>query len=142
MFTALIAALALQADASGAALETHTLTVVVQNVRESVGHVRVDVCTSDEFLGDNCTASGSAPATKGETVVTVPGVGPGVYAVQAFHDRNDNHKVDRGAFGVPTEDVGFSGAPKIGLHGPAFVPASFIHGLAPQAVTVRLKHFF
>ncbi len=142
MRAALIAALLLQTESAAVVRDARSLTVVVEGVQNSEGHIRVDVCTSDQFLGDHCVASGDAPATKGTTLVTVADVGPGVYAVQAFHDRNDNHRVDRGLLGVPKEDVGFSGAPKIGLHGPAFLAASFTRSLEPQVVTVRLKHFW
>ena len=117
------------------------LTVAVEDVRDTRGHVRVELCTSDTFLGDRCEITAEAPAVKGVTNVTLTDVPAGVYAVQAYHDRNDNRSVDRNAIGLPVEGVGFSRHPPLGLHGPKFIRASFTHEDAPQTVTVRLQHF-
>lgn len=119
-----------------------SLTVLVEGVRDNAGHVRVDVCTSDEFLGKHCFASASAPATRGVTRVVVPGVAPGVYAVQAYQDRNDNQQLDRGALGVPKEDVGFSGNFRLGLQRPTFSLASFSYNSPSEPVEVKLNHFW
>ena len=60
-----------------------------------------------------------ASAAKG-TIVTFSDVRPGRYAVIAFQDENDNAKLDRNIFGVPTEPYGFSNNVR-GLFGaPAF----------------------
>jgi uncharacterized protein (DUF2141 family) len=115
--------------------------VRVENVRSSEGHVRVELCTSDTFLTDNCIFGGEAAAHEGETVVTLTDVPPGVYAVQAFHDANDDHKVNRGAFGIPREDIGFSHDAPLGLHGPKFTKAAFSHIADDQVVTLRLRRF-
>ena len=70
--------------------------------------MHVDICPKTDFLKQDCPWSGEAPATLGTTIVTIPNVPPGVYAAQVFQDRNNNHKVDRALFGIPTEPVGFS----------------------------------
>jgi len=115
--------------------------VRVEKVRSSQGHVRVDLCTSDTFLTGNCMFGGEAPAHEGETIVTLTDVPPGVYALQAFHDANDDHKVNRGLFGIPREDIGFSNDAPLGLHGPKFTKAAFSHVADDQVVVVRLRHF-
>src|SRR5438876_10671166 len=86
-----------------------TFTIRVTNVRSAKGEVHVDVCPKTQFLKDDCPFAGSAPAKLGTTIVTVPGVPPNDYAVQAFHDENRNHRVDRvPLLGIPKEGVGFS----------------------------------
>jgi uncharacterized protein (DUF2141 family) len=117
------------------------VVVRVENVRSSQGHVRVELCTSGSFLTDNCIFGGEALAHEGETIVTLTDVPPGVYALQAFHDANDDHKVNRGVFGIPSEDIGFSRDAPLGLHGPQFTKAAFSHIADDQVVTVRLRHF-
>ncbi|HZZ32254.1 MAG TPA: DUF2141 domain-containing protein [Phenylobacterium sp.] len=139
-FLAVIAAL-LGSAAPAFAQPTGDVVVHVENVRSSEGHVRVELCTSDQFLTDACVVAGSAPAQRGETVVTLQDVPPGVYAVQVFHDANDDHKVNRGLFGIPTEDVGFSREAPLGLHGPQFIKAAFNHAADEQVVTLHLHHF-
>jgi uncharacterized protein (DUF2141 family) len=123
------------AEASGNVL------VRVENVRSDQGHVRVELCTSDTFLTDNCIVGGLAPAQEGETLVTLTNVPPGDYAVQAYHDANDDHKVNRGLLGIPKEDIGFSREAPLGLHGPKFAMADFNHAADNQVIAVRLRHF-
>ncbi len=115
------------------------LTIEVTGVRSAKGAVRVAVCTAPTFLKDACPYSASVPATPGSTLVSVAGVPPGVYAVQLFHDENDNQMVDRGLFGIPTEAIGFSNDAPVGLKGPRFASAAFVHGVASQKITVTLR---
>jgi uncharacterized protein (DUF2141 family) len=102
-----------------------TLTIEVDNVRNAHGHVHVDVCPQAHFLKDDCPYSGDAPSQSGTTVVRVRGVPPGQYAIQAFQDENDNHRVDRALFGIPKEGVGFSNDAPIGLGPPKWDAARF-----------------
>ena len=142
--SALLAAQALHTeatDAGGAATTRGAiLRVMVQNVVSSSGHVRVDVCTRSEFLS-KCRYSGAAPATPGVTMVEVRDLPPGVYAVQAYDDRNDNREVDRNVLGLPTEAVGFSNDAAVGLHGPSFKRAYFVYSGGEQTLSLRLRRF-
>lgn len=142
LFAALVSVLALLGSAAPAfAQEPGAVIVHVENVRSSEGHVRVELCTQGAFLTDDCAVVGSAPAQRGETVVTLTDVPPGIYAVQVFHDANDDHKVNRGLFGIPTEDIGFSREAPLGLHGPQFIKAAFNHAADEQVITLHLRHF-
>lgn len=146
---ALIAALsigsALHAQPGEAARTEQTrgavLRVMVQNVTSADGHVRVDVCTRSEFLSQ-CRYGGSAPATRGVTMVEVRDLPPGVYAVQAYDDQNDNHKVDRNVLGLPKEAVGFSNDAPVGVHGPSFKNASFTYSGGEQTISLRIRRYF
>ena len=120
---------------------TGTLTVEVQNVRVARGHVRLDVCPQARFLKDDCPYSGSAPAVAGTTVVTVRGLPPGRYAVQAYLDENDNMKVDRALFGIPKEGVGFSNDVKVVFSAPKFADTVFSFTGAAQTIRFKLQYF-
>jgi uncharacterized protein (DUF2141 family) len=49
------------------------------------------------------------PAAAGAVALTLPDIPPGTYAVQAFHDENDNFDIDRNLLGLPPEGImGFS----------------------------------
>jgi uncharacterized protein (DUF2141 family) len=141
---ALLAAAVLQTAPLPAASQPDAppLSVVVDGVRDSEGYVRVDVCTQDTFLGRQCETSAAAPAQKGETEVVLTHLPPGVYAIQAFHDRNSDGRLNRGPLGLPVEDVGFSKSPPLGLHGPSFKRAAFVHGDVAQTVNVHLNRFW
>ncbi len=142
--SALLAAQALHAEPADAgrpaATRGNILRIMVQEVASSRGHVRVDVCTRSEFLS-KCRYSGSAPATPGVTIVEVRDLPPGVYAVQAYDDRNDNREVDRNVLGLPTEAVGFSNDAPVRLHGPSFKTASFNYPGGEQTLSLRLRRF-
>jgi len=113
---------------------------VVTDVTSTRGHVRIDVCTRTEFLKD-CHVSSAAPAMLGTTVVVVRDLPPGVYAVQAYHDRNDNQSVDRDFLGFPTEAVGFSNDAPIRFKPPSFKDAAFAHTGGEESITLRLRQF-
>ena len=104
------------------------VTVAVSGVGAAQGRVRVDICTPKSFTHETCPYSGEAAAKAGTTIVTVPGVPPGTYAAQAYWDRNGNGKGDRNMVGMPTELVGFSRDPKVGLSRPKFSGSAFEHG--------------
>ena len=117
-----------------------TLTAQIDNVRNARGHVHIDVCPQDRFLKEDCPYSGEAPARPGMTTVTVQGVPPGNYAVQAFHDENDNHRVDRALFGIPREGVGFSNDAPIRLGPPKWADAAFaISG--DMRIRLKMRYF-
>lgn len=120
---------------------TAPIEIAVTNVLNARGSIHVAVCPEKQFLDDGCTYSVAVPAHAGTTIVTVPSVPPGRYAAQAFHDENDNDKVDRGLFGIPKEGVGFSNDAKIRLGPPAFAEAVFVHDGVPQRIRFKLRYF-
>lgn len=121
---------------------TSELRVQVTGVRSTEGHVRVDICSADLFLKDDCRYSAEAPATPGMTTVIVRDVPPGVYAAQAYHDRNDNHVVDRNVFGMPTEAIGFSNDAPVRFRPPSFKAAAFSYAGGAQTITLKLRGIF
>jgi uncharacterized protein (DUF2141 family) len=117
------------------------VTVVISGLRYPVGSVHVDICTKATFLNEGCPYSATAPTQVPDTTLTVPAVPPGVYAVQAFQDVNDNGKVDRNMLGIPREGIAFSNNAPLGLRGPSFARAAFTHGAEPQTLNMRLRPF-
>jgi uncharacterized protein (DUF2141 family) len=129
------------APAHGAWAQGAPIQIQVSGVRSGVGTIRIDVCTADTFLKLTCPYWGKSPAAEGVVTVTIYDVPPGTYAAQIYHDVNDNHKVDRGLLGIPAEDIGFTNDAPLGLHGPKFARASFVHTDVSQTLTVKLRHF-
>ncbi len=117
------------------------IEVAVTNVTTAKGRIHVDICPKERFLKEDCAWSGEAPATIGTTVVTVANVPPGLYAAQAFHDRNGDGKVDRALFGIPTEPIGFSNDAPVHLSPPKWADAAFRHDEKPQRITLKLRSF-
>lgn len=111
------------------------------NVRSERGHVRVAVCPKASFLQASCAWHAAAPARAGSVVVMVPGVPPGVYAVQAFLDENDDGKINRNLLGIPKEGIGFSRDAPMRFGPPSFGDAAVTVGAAGAAVSLRLRYF-
>jgi len=84
----------------------------VLNIKGNLGTMRVAVCPEASFLRPTCPFIGNAPAHAGAVKVLVRGIPPGIYAVQAHHDANNNGLIDTNVIGIPSEGIGFSrGAP-------------------------------
>ena len=103
--------------------------------------MRVAVCPRAAFLQPTCAWHAAAPARVGSVVVVVPGVPPGVYAVQAFLDENDDGKINRSLFGLPTEGMGFSRDAPMRFGPPSFDDAAVRVGEGGGAVSLRLRYF-
>jgi uncharacterized protein (DUF2141 family) len=130
----------LLASTAAAADPAASITVEVSGVRAATGMVRVSVCPHNLFLG-NCPWSASAPAHGGIVTVVVPGVPPGRYAVQAFHDADSDSKLARNWIGIPREGIGFSNDAMAHLTYPRFSVAAFDHGVTAQHIAVTVRYF-
>ena len=70
------------------------LEVVVANVRNGNGRVRVAACTAETFLKPYCQVNADAKSAPGEVVVVLE-VPPGVWAIQAFQDEDEDEQIGR-----------------------------------------------
>jgi uncharacterized protein (DUF2141 family) len=120
---------------------TANLTVKVEGIDGSKGHVLVAVCTGDQFLGASCTSTGKVPAAPGAVTILLTNVVPGVYAVQAFHDENDNMDIDRSLLGFPREGIGFSNDAPMRYGPPRFSDAAITIGEADSATRLKMRYF-
>jgi uncharacterized protein (DUF2141 family) len=114
--------------------------VMVSGVRNARGHVLVAICSRAEFLQPHCAWQGGAPARAGIVTVDIADVPPGLYAAQAFHDEDDNKKLERSFFGLPEEGMGFSRDARMRFGPPAFADAAFAVG-GDVAVQVALHYY-
>ncbi len=127
--------------AAAAQAEPGIVVVTVSGVRSTTGHVLVAVCDREHFLRETCPYHGRVPAMPGTVTVRIAGVPPGIYAAQAFQDENDNGKIDRSFFGLPTEAIGFSNNARMRFGPPSFNDAAFTLGLAGGAVAFDLRSY-
>ncbi len=137
-------ALALVAPLLAAAVahaEPSVLEVTVSEVRSNAGRVLVAICDRATFLQENCRYRGSAPAIAGSVVIRVTGVPPGTYAAQAYQDENDNRKIDRNFFGIPTEGIGFSNDARMRFGPPSFADAAFTLGQSGGQIRLTLRYY-
>ena len=105
-----------------------TLTITVENVRNSKGVVGVLVFNSQRGWPESVKAailSKAVPAHPEVTTLVLGDLPVGDYAVVALHDENENMKLDKNFIGVPREGWGMSKNPKARLSAPSFRQARF-----------------
>ena len=98
------------------------LTVVVDGIETSNGHILVAVYDSVQFLKQPPLYYGMAKVEPDaeEVTIVIENIASGNYAVSLFHDENDNWKLDTGAYGAPIEKYGFSNNARGKMGSPAF----------------------
>jgi len=77
------------------------------------------------------------PAKLGTVNVNVASVSPRSYAIQAYHDENDNLTVDRNFLGIPNEAIGFSNNAPVRFGPPRFDDAEVI--VPPEGIRTALQ---
>ncbi|MFT7121931.1 MAG: hypothetical protein ACJAZ9_002119 [Neolewinella sp.] len=85
-----------------------TVTLTITTSVEKSGNLHVAVYDCEEGFADGLTIASAVRPTGGGTVsldITLPETGN--YVLAAFHDLNDNGKLDTNLMGVPTEPYGF-----------------------------------
>ncbi|HYD69077.1 MAG TPA: DUF2141 domain-containing protein [Azospirillum sp.] len=116
------------------------LSVTVTNVANARGKVLVAVCTAETFLRAGCPYSAAEPAWPGSVTVVVRRVPPGTYAVQAFHDENQNLDIDRNFFGLPEEGIGFSNDAPMRFGPPSYGDAALAVAEPVTRTALKLRY--
>jgi uncharacterized protein (DUF2141 family) len=65
---------------------------------------------------------------------------PGIYAVGAYHDENNNNRLDTDFIGYPTEGYALSNGIRAVISCPRFIDAAFAVGDEDAHVTLRIKY--
>lgn len=116
------------------------LEVVVKNVKDDKGNIRVGIFRDDKTFLKDAWLGKVVKAATGEVKVVFDSVPAGTYAVSIIHDANENGELDSNAFGIPKEGFGFSND-AMGLFGPpGFQKASVSIGVGSQAITISLRY--
>lgn len=130
------------------------LWVTIEGVESSSGTLMVGLYDSGEhfrsaianagkvgLLNDRSRLVGIAMrAIAGSQSVVFTDLKPGTYAIIAFHDVNDNGKLDENWLGKPTEGYGFSNNAEGFLSAPSFKNASVLLGSHDLSIVITLKY--
>ena len=111
-------------------VNTFSLTINVQKLKNSQGLVQFVLYNNAGSIPDEKFKKWykilKAEIVNGSSMATFNNIPIGKYAVNIFHDENNNGKVDKGII-LPIEGIGFSNYQTIGLSNkPNFENASFI----------------
>lgn len=110
--------------------KTYSLTVSVENLRNSKGVVKFSLYNKDGTIPDEkfkkFFQQKDGEIIENASTVTFTDLPEGRYAVNILHDEDENGKIKKGFF-LPVEGVGFSNYESIGLSNrPKFSKASFL----------------
>lgn len=115
------------------------VTVVVEGVNGTSGNIRVGLFASQESFPKTPTSGQSAPAQIGSVSLAFKGLTPGTYAFSAYHDGNENQKLDTNSFGMPIEPYGFSRDARGRFGPPSFDDAAIKVDKDAQTIKILLK---
>jgi len=128
-------------DNNKAVIQKGKITVLLTGFENDQGTVKLCVCRSeDEYAGDKkefCTASTELKNKKAEWVLE--NMPYGRYSVKAFHDKNDNSKLDTNFAGMPIEPYGFSNNARGRFGPPPFDSAAFTLNSPQLQIAIEVK---
>lgn len=84
------------------------LEVTIKNIKEVKGTIRVALYNNEKDFLEKFVEGKIIKVSGKEAKVVFENLKPGDYAVSAFHDENENEKLDSGFMGIPLEPYGFS----------------------------------
>jgi uncharacterized protein (DUF2141 family) len=119
-----------------------TLVIHVQNVSSKGGILRLGLYDEASYPHDDAkpVASADVKAEGPQTTITLNGIPPGTYAIQAFQDFNANGEMDYSWLGLPQEPYGFSRDARPVLSKPGFDKARFQVQDGMNVQTLRLQN--
>jgi len=85
-----------------------TITVTIDNVLNDNGTVKMALNTKDTFMKGKPILSSVSEIKDGKVTITFENIEPGEYAIIAYHDANNNEKMDFRENGMPLESYGTS----------------------------------
>lgn len=120
--------------------ETFSLTIKADNLRNSNGIVQFALYNKDGSIPDENFKRYykllKAKIINNSSTATFHDLPVGKYAVNVFHDENNNGKIDTG-FILPVEGIGFSNYQTLGLSNrPSFSKASLIFD---EDTTIKIR---
>ena len=120
------------------------LVIEVTGIRSDAGRVFVAVHTPRE--GDKYPYAGGMfaglqhRAREGAVRFVLRDVPAGRYAVNAFHDENDNGSLDSNVLGIPKEGYAFANDPATNFGPPGFEEAAVSVGDAPVTAAMSMVY--
>ena len=84
--------------------ETYDLIIEITDLKSNDGKVMIELLDKDQ----NSVAYSKGIIIDNQSIVEFKDLNAGTYAVQYYHDENNNEKMDTGTFGIPLEGYGFS----------------------------------
>lgn len=102
------------------------ITVRVEGLKSADGSVRVAIFDSEQaYREKKPLREATLPVVSNRAEWVIEDLPEGTYSIRAYHDQNDNGKLDRTPVGIPEEPVGFSNNPRVRLGPPNYKDMQF-----------------
>ena len=103
-----------------------TLVVNLTGMKSDDGRLVYAIWSGPEgWLESNNIREGAVPIVEGASKLRVEDLPYGEFAISAYHDKNDNGKLDTGMFGIPKEALGTSNDATVRFGPPKYEDAVF-----------------
>ncbi len=125
------------------AFDNSNLTVTIDGIRSQRGQVCLSIFANSQGFPDrgaNAVQARCIEVTDSTVVTTFTNLKPGSYAVAAFHDANNDGKLNRNVVGIPTEGFGFSQNPQIVAGPPQFGESAVLVAGTDTEIQIQLKY--
>jgi uncharacterized protein (DUF2141 family) len=118
------------------------LFVTIRGTHSADGYLYVALFSKpDGFPDGDYSAQHMKLKAADQTLTAVfDGLVPGIYAVGAYHDENNNGRLDTDFIGYPTEGYALSNGIRAVFSRPRFIDAAFAVGGEDAHVTLRIKY--
>ncbi|KJD33582.1 hypothetical protein PK35_07010 [Tamlana nanhaiensis] len=112
-----------------------TITVTIENITNSNGHVIISLHNEATFMKTAPLKIEKSVIKDGKITAILKNVTPGTYAIIGLHDENDNNRMDFETTGMPKESYGVSNNPVL-FGPPQFAQAKF--NVTDQNIEMKL----
>ncbi len=120
------------------AQETYSITIDFSGMKSDKGDVYVALYNSEDSFLKTPVKGEIVKINDKKAVAVFKDITTGTYAISAFHDENDNKKMDTKIFGIPKEPIGISNDAKGFFGPPKFNDAKFtVNKDISLAITIK-----
>lgn len=106
-------------------LAQHTITIEFTGMKSDKGDVYVALYDEKKYFLKKEYKGAIVTVTNKKASAIFTNVSSGEYAISAFHDVNDNNKLDTNFIGIPKEPIGISNNAKGFMGPPKFRKSKF-----------------
>lgn len=107
------------------AQENHIITIDFTGIESDKGNIYVALYDNKESFLKKPAKGEIVKISDKKATAVFKNIPNGVYAISAFHDENDNKKMDTKIFGIPKEPIGMSNDAKGFMGPPKYKDAKF-----------------
>ena len=120
------------------AQEAHTITVEFIGMESDKGNLYVALYNKEKDFLKKSIKGEIVKITDKKATAVFKNIPEGEYAISAFHDENDNKKMDTRIFGIPKEPIGMSNDAKGFMGPPKYKDAKFsVNGNVSLKITMN-----